>query len=124
MIEVLDSDGFMAFATLHYDNPSCCGEDEFLEDLDRIKYIKRLLRKYNKQGILRERLLVNHLIVLTNVFGVGPAVRMLFFRIDEEHHSDLKTLLLVMKFLPDSIPEVDIGAIPVNSKMKAELRNL
>lgn len=122
MLDLLDDESFMVFATASYENPHCSGIDEFQDDLDRLKYVRRLLRKYDKEGVLRERLIINHLIVLTNVFGVKPAVRMLFFKVDRENHSDLKTFLQALSFLPDSIPEVDVGGIPLNARLLRELR--
>ena len=100
----------MLFATKHYDNPHCENMDEFYEDLNRIKYIKRLLRKYKKTGILRERLILNHLIILQNVFG--PVV------------SELKTFFIFLNYLPDRIPEVDLDKIPLDNKIISTLRKI
>ena len=72
--------------------------DEFNEDLNRIKYIKRLLRKYIKTGILRERLILNHLIILQNVFGPTVTSRILFFKVDKELYSELKTFLIYLNY--------------------------
>ena len=69
MYEPINADNVVMYAIRHYDNPQCEGEKEFEDELKRFKYIKRLLRKYYDTGILKERLLLNHLIVLTNVFG-------------------------------------------------------
>ena len=68
--EVLNIDNFMIYAMKAYDNPQCSGVDEFHEDLNRVKYIKRLLRKYKRDGVIRERLILNHIIIFCNVFGV------------------------------------------------------
>jgi hypothetical protein len=64
----LNESNFIMYAMKHYENPTCTGIDEFHEDLNRVKYVKRLFRKYEKNGILRERLILNHLIILGNVF--------------------------------------------------------
>ena len=69
MYENITSENVMMFAIRHYNNPQCEGEKEFQDDLKRFKYIKRLFRKYHETGILKERLLLNHFIVLNNVFG-------------------------------------------------------
>ena len=69
MYEKITPDNVIMYAIKHYDNPHCMGEKEFEDDLKRFKYIKRLLRKYYDTGILKERLLLNHIIVLNNVFG-------------------------------------------------------
>ena len=81
--EGLTKDNVLMFAMKHYENPQCLGMDEFQEDSNRIKYIKRLFRKYQNSGILRERLIFNHIIIMYNVFGVYAATRMLFYRIEE-----------------------------------------
>ena len=69
MFEQITNENVMMFALKHYDNPQCEGEKEFQDDMKRFKYIKRLLRKYTEHGVLKERLLLNHIIVLNNVFG-------------------------------------------------------
>ena len=66
----LTEENFTMFAVKNYDNPSCNGMDEFLDDLKRFKYIKRLLRKHNVGKELKERLILNHIIVLGNLFGI------------------------------------------------------
>jgi hypothetical protein len=67
--EYIDNDNFILFAAKHYENPQCYDSDEFYDDLKRFKYIKRLFGKYEESGELRERLILNHLIILYNVFG-------------------------------------------------------
>ena len=74
----LTNDNFALFAAKYYDNPTCSGVEEFNEDLARIIYVKRLLRKYERTGELRDRLIMNHLITLYNVFGSKAATKMLF----------------------------------------------
>tara|TARA_Y100000034_G_C6779341_1_gene348174 strand:- start:37 stop:336 length:300 start_codon:yes stop_codon:yes gene_type:complete len=98
--------------------------EEFNEDLNRIKYIKRLLRKYKKTGVLRERLILNHLIILQNVFGPAATSRMLFFKINEELFSELKTFLIFLKYLPEEIPETNLDNIPLDSKIVTILRTI
>ena len=68
MFDKITNDNVLLFALRHYDNPQCEGEKEFYDDMKRFKYIKRLFRKYKDSGVLKERLLLNHLIVLNNVF--------------------------------------------------------
>tara|TARA_B100000287_G_scaffold374347_1_gene374111 strand:+ start:464 stop:841 length:378 start_codon:yes stop_codon:yes gene_type:complete len=121
---ILTNQNFLLFATKHYENPQCQTIDEFNEDLNRIKYIKRLLRKYRKTGILRERLILNHLIILQNVFGPSVTSRMLFFKIDEELFSELKTFLIFLNYLPEELPEVEIEKIPLDSKIITTLRKI
>ena len=102
MIDDLNDDTFMMYAMKSYDSPKCI-MSEFEEDLKRIKYVKRLIKRYKTTGELKERLILNHIIILSNVFGTRNAVRMLFYRIDEEDHSILKTFLLFLDYMPDVV---------------------
>jgi hypothetical protein len=120
----LNNNNFILYVSKYYENPQCNSMDEFNEDLNRIKYIKRLLRKYIKTGILRERLILNHLIILQNVFGPKVTSRILFFKVDEELYSELKTFLVYLKYLPDSIPEADLEKIPLDNKIVSALREI
>ena len=74
----LNDENIIRFAMKNYDNPSCTGVDEFQEDFNRIKYIKRLFNRYQTSGTLRERLILNHIITIYNVFGMEASTRMLF----------------------------------------------
>jgi|TARA_R110000822_G_scaffold63150_2_gene155348 hypothetical protein len=121
--EPIDNEKFLLYAMKSYDNPTCQSTDEFYEDLNRIKYVKRLAKKYKIHGILRERLLLNHIIVLNNVFG-KMAPRLLFYSLEVELHDVLKTLLVYLNFLPKNIPEVDIVSIPIEQSIVAILRDI
>ena len=112
MIENLYDDNFLIFAMKAYDKPNCI-MSEFEEDLKRIKYIKRLIRRYKITGELKERLILNHLIILTNVFGVESSVKMLFYKLDREDYDILKTFLLFLNFMPQIIR--GIKGININS---------
>ena len=95
----------------NYDNPSCKGMDEFLDDLKRIKYIKRLLRKHNVGKELKERLILNHIIVLGNLFGIEATTKMLFFKIEKKFWSQIKSFLVFLNYMPIKIivsPGVEI----------------
>lgn len=96
----LNDDNFLIYAAKHYDRPHIITA-EFEDDLLRIKYVKRLLRKYKHSGEFKERLVLNHIIILSNVFGVHPTVNMLFFKIDKDDYPLLKTILLFLNFMPD-----------------------
>jgi len=125
MDDKLDDNTYIMFAMKHYDNPQCMGMDEFQEDLNRIKYIKRLFRKYKKNGVLRERLLLNHIIIFYNVFGIDSGTRILFYKIEEEMHSLLKTFLVFLNYLPkEGIPEIDLVSIPLNQDVINRLREV
>jgi hypothetical protein len=104
----------------HYTNPQCSSIEDFNEDLNRIKYLKRLFGRYHQKGILKERLILNHIIILGNIFGPTNAARILFFKIDEELHSYLKSFLLYLNYIPElsyKIPEVDLNNIPVDLRI-------
>ena len=78
-MKTLDDSNFLLYAASNYDNPQCYDTDEFYDDLKRFKYLKRLFNRYKETGELKERLILNHLIVIYNVFGPMPATRLLFF---------------------------------------------
>ncbi len=105
MIDNLNDDNFMLYAMKCYDSPNAI-MSEFEEDLKRIKYVKRLIKRYKTNGELKERLILNHIIILSNVFGTRNAVRMLFFRLDEQDYSILKTFLIFLGYMPDLVPGV------------------
>ena len=120
----LTNSNFISYSMKMYDNPTCHSVEEFEEDLNRIKYIKRLLNKFQEKEILRSRLLFNHIIILTNVFGVIATNRMLFFKIEKELHSHLKTVLNNLNLLAEKIPEVDLQNMPSNPKMEKLLKEM
>ena len=99
MYEKITNENVMMFAIRHYNNPQCEGEKEFQDDLKRFKYIKSLLRKYYETNILKERLLLNHFIVLNNVFGADACATLLLFKIQKEYWSVLKSFLLYLNIL-------------------------
>jgi hypothetical protein len=120
----LNDDNFLMFAMKHYDNPQCKNIEEFHEDMNRIKYLKRLFRKYKTSGLLRERLILNHIIIFTNVFGIEAASRLLFSRIESDLHPYLKTFLVFLNSLPESIPEADLVMIPLDRRIITKLREI
>lgn len=96
----LTEDNFVLYAMKHYDNPHCKGLNEFNDDLKRFRYLKRLFRKYKAGSGLKERLIINHIIVLYNLFGVEASTKMLFFKIDERFWPQLKSFLLFLNYMP------------------------
>ena len=110
----------MMFAIKHYDNPLCESEKEFHDDMKRFKYIKRLLRKYKETGILKERLLLNHIIVLNNLFGPEACVTLLLFKIQQEYWETLKSFLLFLNM----VREDELGEIIENKNVLDVLRKL
>ena len=88
------------FALRHYDNRGA-SKEEFEDDLKRFKYLKRLFRKYDTSKEFKSRLIINHIIILANVFGVDAATTLLFFKIDKEHWYLLKTILIFLDYMPE-----------------------
>lgn len=125
--EPLTEKNYVRYAMKNYDNPSG-GIEEFEEDMARIVYLKRLFRKYHNSGILRERLVLNHIITFYNVFGVEVATRLLFFRIESDLHYILRTFLVFLNYLPDGNPRFSIGvdtiSIPLDMKIIGTLRKI
>ena len=105
--EILDEDNFLLYAIKNYTNPTCTSMDEFNEDMDTIKYIKRLFNRYLNGGGLRVNLLTNHLILMYNLFGNEAGTRILFYKIEERHYPLLKTFLVYLNRLPDRVYGVD-----------------
>ena len=120
MYETINPSNVVMYAIRHYNNPQCEGEKEFEDDLKRFKYIKRLLRKYHDTGILKERLLLNHLIVLHNVFGTTACVTLLLYKIQKEYWSVLKSFLIFL----NSITEEELSNIEDNQDVLDILRKI
>ena len=100
----LNESNYMLFAIKFYDNPQAVTKDDFEDDLKRIKYIKRLLKRYKNTKELKTHLILNHLIVLFNVFG-DASTPMLFHKIDEHHWSMLKSFLKYLNYLPQELDD-------------------
>ena len=99
----LTEENFTMYAIKNYDNPYCKGMDEFLDDLKRFKYIKRLLRKHNVGKELKERLILNHIIVLGNLFGIEATTKMLFFKLEKKFWPQIKSFLVFLNYMPIKI---------------------
>jgi len=102
MFDDLNDDNFTIYAMKCYSSPNCI-MSEFESDIKRTKYLKRLFRRYKVTKLLKERLILNHLILLNNVFGPEPTARILFYRIDERDYDILKTFLVYLNIMPDII---------------------
>ena len=98
----LNDGNFLIYAAKCYDRPHIL-QSEFEDDLKRIKYVKRLLRKYRQTGEFKERLVLNHVIILSNVFGVEATTNMLFFKVDQEDYPLLKTILIYLNYMPSRL---------------------
>ena len=103
----LNEKNFLLYAMKYYDNPQCVEVEEFNDDLKKIKYIKRLFNQYAIEGVLKERLLLNHIIVFYNVFSVEAATRILFYKLEEDVWPMLKTFLFYLNFLPGKIESIN-----------------
>jgi len=116
----LTNGNYMMYALLHYDNPHCKDIKEFFEDIKRIHYIRRLLKRYYSEGVLKERLVLNHLITFYNVFQAEAATRILFFRVENSFHPALKTFLIYINKMPDDDEDINLddGIIKVLRNIK------
>lgn len=124
----LTSENIIMYAMKIYDKPNCI-MSEFKEDMKRFNYLKRLFRRYRKIGEIKERLILNHLVVLYNVFGAEPLTRMLFFKMSKEDQSIIKTYLLFLSCMPEVVKGIkgqDIlsSDIPVDLRIAEFLREI
>ena len=108
MYENITTNNFVMYAIKHYDNPQCEGEKEFHDDMKRFKYIKRLFKKYSLGGQLKERLLLNHIIILRNLFGTEACVTLLLFKTQNEYLSVLKSFLIFLNMIrEDELTDIE-----------------
>jgi len=125
----LNDGNFLIYAAKCYDRPHIL-QSEFEDDLKRLKYVKRLLRKYKQTGEFKERLVLNHVIILANVFGVEATTNMLFFKVDQEDYPLLKTILIYLNYMPPRLNAtfdkyyVRQEEIPVDLKIANILRTI
>lgn len=124
----LTDDNFVMYAIKNYNSPNCI-MSEFEEDIKRIKYIKRLIKKYRATKDIKERLILNHIIVLSNVFGPEATTKMLFFKMDESDYSILKTFLLFLNFMPKVVygirdKHIDSSSISIDFNIASKLKNI
>jgi hypothetical protein len=125
--ENLTNDNIMLYAVKAYDKPNCI-MSEFKEDMKRFNYLKRLFKRYRKLGELREQLVLNHVVVIYNVFGVEVATRLLFYKMTKDDYSALKTYLIFLNCMPERIKGIkgqDIlsSNIPVDVTIANSLRD-
>jgi len=121
LFDKITAKNFQAFAMKHYDDPQCEDLEDFQEDLRRFRYLKRLLHRYHENGELRERLMLNHIICIFNVFGYDACMRMLEFKIKNVNYwSSIKTMLLYLEYIEEGW-KIDI---PIDNKLAERLRDL
>jgi hypothetical protein len=128
MFDDLNEDNFMMYAMKCYEAPNCI-MSEFEGDIKRTKYLKRLFRRYKVTKTLKERLILNHVILLNNVFGPEVTARILFYRIDERDYDILKTFLLYLGIMPEMVwgingKNIRSTDIPVDMHIAEILRNI
>jgi hypothetical protein len=128
MFDNLNEENFMMYAMKCYESPNCV-MSEFEGDIKRTKYLKRLFRRYKVTKTLKERLILNHIILLNNVFGPEVTARILFYRIDEKDYDVLKTFLLYLGIMPDMIwgingKNIRSADIPVDMNIAEILRTI
>lgn len=128
MLYDLNHDTVLIYAIKSYESLNYV-KSEFQEDYKAFKYVKRLLQRYRMTGELREKLLLNHLNLIYNVFGVEAGTRILFYKIDEQDYSALKTFCVFLNTMPDRILGINgrdliSSDIPVDLKIVELLRKI
>ena len=118
----LTEDNYVLFAIKYYDNPSAFTKEDFLDDLRRFKYIKRLINKYLKNGEVKLHLLLNHIIIVYNVFNEA-ATPLLFYKMDKEYWSIIKSIMIFLERYPEVETET-LKKIPINEQIIKELQSL
>lgn len=123
----LSNENIIMYAMKAYDRPNCI-MSEFSDDMKRFNYLKRLFQRYRKYGELREQLVLNHLVVIYNVFGPEVATRLLFFKMPKDDYPVLKTYLLFLSYMPEIIRgikghNIHSSDIPVDMQIANSLRN-
>ena len=122
LFDHLNEDNFLLFAIKNYENPQAVTKEDFDKDLNHFKYIKRLLKRYKNTGVLKSHLLLNHFIVLYNIFGEATTP-MLFFKIDEELWPVMKTFIIFLNRFPE-YPKTHMHDIKVDIDCLGELNRI
>lgn len=120
MFEKITRENWLFYAIKNYDSPSLDSQTEFNEDIKRFKYLKRLFRKWKTTGELKTRLIINHIIVLQNVFGVDACCTLLLFKVEKEFWSVLKTFLVYLKYVQDE----ELKSVKINKTILKSLQEL
>ena len=128
VFDELNNDNVTIYAVKAYDRPNCV-MSEFKDDMKRFNYLKRLFKRYRKLDELRERLVLNHLVVLCNVFGPEVAIRLLFYKVSKDDYSALKTYLVFLSVMPDKVrgikgQDIISSDIPIDMKIADILRDI
>ena len=119
-MEILTEQNMLLYAAKHYYNPRFSDIEEFNEDLKRFKYIKRLVNRYIENGVLSERLILNHLIILFNVFDIEPSLNMLEIKLDDRQWTVVKPFLVFLKYIKND----QLVGIEMDEKVIEALRKI
>ena len=120
LFDEINEENFELYAARCYSNPQCMSVEEFYHDLQRFKYLKKLLNRYVSNNDLQERLILNHIVVIYNVFGIEPANKMLNYKIEDDYWPVLKPFLIYLNF----IKETDYISVPLDWTIVKQLRSL
>lgn len=128
MFDDLNDENFMMYAMKCYNTPHCV-MSEFEGDIKRTKYLKRLFRRYKVTKSLKERLILNHIILLNNVFGPESTARILFYKIDERDYDILKTFLSYLNIMPDMVygingKNISVADVPIDINVAGILKQI
>lgn len=121
----INENNFILIAMHHYDNSQCTSLAEFEEDLKRFAYLKKLFSRYKENNDLKERLILNHIIVLYNLFGI-VTTELLFFKIDKQYWDVLATFLVYLERMPEAVPEfgIKLSELQLDDKVIAALKDI
>ena len=117
--KILTPETIDIFAKRHYNNKGA-GQEEFDDDMNRFKYLKRLFRKYDTSKEFKSRLIINHIIILANVFGIEAATTLLFFKVDKQHWHLLKTVLIFLNYMPEN----EMVDLDIDQSVMEELKRI
>ena len=125
----LNDSNIEPYCIKHYDNPQCLAMEDYHNDMRRFKYIKRLLNQFSNDNEIKVRLLLNHIIMVYNIFDNEAATRILFFKIDSKHWDILKTVLIFLNRMPKNIKGINsrniiASDIQLNDKIVTMLREI
>lgn len=128
--DLISNENFLLFCAQHYENADCHTEEEFFEDINRVRYIKKLITRYKRTGELKERLILNHIIILQNVFGAINTCKILYL-MNETEFDYIKPFLIYLDYLPDRLYGINkrdsviyTDDIPMNKEIVEALRKI
>jgi len=124
---MLTEQNFVLFAAKHYDNPECHTTEEFHEDLNKLKYLKKIFKRYRDTSDINIRLTLNYIITFYNLFGIDPSNRMMFYKL-KDYHDVLKPFLVMLNYMPEVVEagklRIRSSDIVMDPKIISELRKI